>query len=340
MFNKVYEKIKIFMKENIKYILIFILGYLILTFPLPYYIYAGGGTINIDDRIEVAESKASEGSFHFAYVKELRGNVASFLMAQIVPSWDIEKEEELKLNEDETKEDIEFRNQIYLENANQTATLLAYAKAGKKAMIEDRHFYILYIENSETTDLKVGDEILTVDGKKMVDVKTYTDTVSIKEIGDYVKLTVKRNGKEKEVSAMIQDFAGKKLTGVSITTIYDYETDPKLNLNFKTTEGGPSGGLMLTLAIYDKLVSKDVTHGLKIVGTGTIEEDGSVGEIGGVTYKLKGAVRAKADVFLVPAGDNYKEAMADKKKYNYDIEIKAVSTFDEALKVLDSLADK
>ena len=84
MFNKVYEKIKQFMKENIKYILIFLIGYLVLTYPLPYYIYTGGGTININDRVEVADADDSQGSLHFAYVKELRGNVASFLLAQLM----------------------------------------------------------------------------------------------------------------------------------------------------------------------------------------------------------------------------------------------------------------
>ena len=53
---------------------------------------------------------------------------------------------------------------------------------------------------------------------------------------------------------------------------------------------------MLTLAIYNSLVDKDITKGKKVVGTGTIEEDGSVGSIGGVKYKLNGAVRQKADV--------------------------------------------
>ena len=46
--------------------------------------------------------------------KELRGNVASFLLAQLM-HWDMEKEEEMKLSEDDTSEDIAFRNHIYLE---------------------------------------------------------------------------------------------------------------------------------------------------------------------------------------------------------------------------------
>ncbi len=338
MFNKVYEKIKQFMKENIKYILIFLIGYLVLTYPLPYYIYTGGGTININDRVEVADADDSQGSLHFAYVKELRGNVASFLLAQLM-HWDMEKEEEMKLSEDDTSEDIAFRNHIYLENANQTAILLAYSKAGKKAMIKDRHFYVLYVENSDEANLQVGDEIISVDGKQMVDTSTYTDVVAQKEIGEQIEVGIIRDEKEMTVMARVQDIDGKKLTGVSITTIYEYETDPKLELHFKQSESGPSGGLMLTLAIYDKLVAEDITHGKKIVGTGTIASDGTVGEIGGVKYKLQGAVASKADIFLVPAGSNYEEAKAEQEKNHYDIVIQPVATFEEALDFLESLDD-
>ena len=48
------------------------------------------------------------------------------------------------------------------------------------------------------------------------------------------------------------------------------------------------------LAIYKELIEEDITHGLKIVGTGTIDELGNVGEIDGVKYKILGAVKNKA----------------------------------------------
>ena len=89
---------------------------------------------------------------------------------------------------------------------------------------------------------------------------------------------------------------------------------------------------MLTLAIYNNLVAKDITNGKKIVGTGTIDDNGNVGSIGGVKYKLNGAVRSKADIFLVPSGENYEEAVKEAKRKKYSIKIVSVSTFDEALK--------
>ena len=337
MLNKIYLRFKKIMKEYYKTIIFLIICYFVFTFPLPYYIYAGGGTININDRVIVEDSSHSSGSLNFAYVKELEGNVASFILGNIIPWYDVEKEEDVELNEDETSEDIMFRNRIYLENANQTAIMLGYTKAGKEVDVKDKHFYIIYVEEKEDNGLRVGDELISVNGKEIDDVTDYTNEIQNHEVGDEVEVTVIRDDKEKNVVATVKEGEDYKVTGVSVSTIYEYDTNPKIELNFKDSEGGPSGGLMLTLAIYDKLTDKDLTNGLKIVGTGTISSDGTVGEIGGVKYKLNGAVKAKADLFLVPKGDNYKEALKEKEEHDYDIEIKAIGTFDEAVEYLESL---
>ena len=340
MLNKVYLRLKKFMKDYYKTIIFLVICYFVFTFPLPYYIYAGGGTINIDNRVVIDGDKdKSKGSLNFAYVKELEGNVASFILGNIIPGYDIEKQENVELNEDETSEDIMFRNKIYLENANQTAIMLAYQKAGKEVRIKNKHFYIIYVEDKEEDGLRVGDELLKVNGKEIENVEDYTNEIQNHEVGEKIKVTVKRDDKEKDVTATIKEGDDYKVTGVSVSTIYEYKTNPKVELNFKDSEGGPSGGLMLTLAIYDKLTKGDLTNGLKIVGTGTISSDGTVGEIGGVKYKLNGAVKAKADLFLVPKGDNYKEALKEKEEHDYDIEIKAIGTFDEAVEYLENLKE-
>ena len=337
MLNKVYLRLKEFMKEYYKTIIFLIVCYFVFTFPLPYYIYAGGGTIDINDRVEINNSETSSGSLNFAYVKELEGNVASFILGNIIPSYDIEKKDNVSLNEDESNEDIMFRNKIYLENANQTAIMLAYKKAEKKVSIKSKHFYVIYVEDKVEDGLRVGDELLKVNGKDIENVEDYTNEIQIHEVGEKIKVTVKRDDKEIDVKATVKEGEDYKVTGISVSTIYEYKTNPKVKLNFKDSEGGPSGGLMLTLAIYDKLTKGDLTNELTIVGTGTISSDGTVGEIGGVKYKLNGAIKADADIFLVPKGDNYKEALKEKEKHDYDIEIKAIGTFDEATSYLESL---
>ena len=104
----------------------------------------------------------------------------------------------------------------------------------------------------------------------------------------------------------------------------------------KASEAGSSGGLMLSLEIYDKLTSKDLSHGKKVMGTGTIDEDGNVGAIGGVKYKMLGAQKDGADIFFVPK-ENYDEAKKVYKKNNLSFALVMVETFDEAIHYLNNL---
>lgn len=74
--------------------------------------------------------------------------------------------------------------------------------------------------------------------------------------------------------------------------------DPTVKV--KTDEiGGPSAGLMFSLEIYNQLTSEDLTKGYQIAGTGTIDEKGAVGPIGGIEQKIVAADKAGAEIFLL-----------------------------------------
>ena len=90
---------------------------------------------------------------------------------------------------------------------------------------------------------------------------------------------------------------------------------------------------MLTLAIYNALTPDDITKGRTIVGTGTISLDGTVGAIDGVKYKILGADKNDAEIFLCPM-ENYEEALRVKEEFDLDIKIHGVATFQEALEYL------
>ena len=122
-----------------------------------------------------------------------------------------------------------------------------------------------------------------------------------------------------------------------MVSIYDFESDVDINIKSKMSESGPSGGLMMTLGIYNALTKDDITKGKNIVGTGTIDKDGNVGEIGGVKYKLIGAVRNKADVFICPE-ENYKEAKKLAKEKDYDIIVLTGKNLEEIINKLKELS--
>ena len=328
---------KQWIKENRVFLLCFLLLFLFLTFPLPYYIYTGGGIIPVQKRIDVEKGTKEEGSFNLAYVSEWRGTLATMLVAQFCSDWEVVKKEEYTLSSDDTEKDIAFRNQISLEEANQNAVTLAYQEAGKKIRVQKKHFYVLYVQDKKKAPLEVGDQILKVNGMEMTSLSMYQNIVQSMAVGDSIRLTIQRNHQEKEVNVKVFLSENTKITGLSIKEIKELETDPPIDIHFKSVESGPSGGLITALAIYNRLTKEDLTKGEKIVGTGTLNEDGTVGEIGGVLYKLRGAVKAKATFFIVPKGKNYEDCKKEVAKRNYSIQLIAVSTFQEAVQKLKEI---
>ena len=94
--------------------------------------------------------------------------------------------------------------------------------------------------------------------------------------------------------------------------------------------GGPSAGLMLTLGILDLVGDDDLTGGAVVAGTGTIDAQGTVGPIGGITLKMVAAQEIGAELFLVPA-DNCAEA---KRVADPGFPLAKVADLDDALTAL------
>ncbi|HEX5358656.1 MAG TPA: S16 family serine protease [Candidatus Nitrosotalea sp.] len=67
----------------------------------------------------------------------------------------------------------------------------------------------------------------------------------------------------------------------------------------QAVDGGSAGGAMTVLLISD-ISGKPINN--KVLMTGTIENDGSIGKIGGVSEKADAAGKYGAKIFLVPAG--------------------------------------
>lgn len=101
--------------------------------------------------------------------------------------------------------------------------------------------------------------------------------------------------------------------------------------------GGPSAGQMLALGIIDKLAGDgkggDLTGGLTIAGTGTIDDQGVVGAVGGVPLKTQAAARDGATVFLLPK-DECTDAKVNTPK---TLRLVPVGTLGEAVSALEAL---
>lgn len=334
MISKLYEKVVDYIKKEYKFLLLCLLIIVVGVFPLPISLYIGGGIIDLDDRIEVEDEYKEKGSFNLSYVRETRATIPTYLLSFIF-DWERVNIENVKIDENDNSKDMWKREKLYLKEANDNAIINAYKEAGEAITINKELFQVLYVDSNSDTNLMIGDEIISIDGVNITSLLDMNNLTDSKNVGDKITIKVNRDGKEKNCEATIIELDGSKKIGIYMIKLYDYELERDVDLKFSNREGGSSGGLMLSLAIYNRLTEEDITKGRKIVGTGTIDSNGNVGEIGGVKYKLKGAVRNKADIFLVPI-DNYVEAMHEKEEHDYDIEIVKVSTLKETINYLES----
>lgn len=323
-------------KEEYKFIICLLLLFIIFVYPLNYYIIIGGGTSDVSSRIKVEDNYNSKGSFNISYVEELKGTVITYLLSYIIPSWEREDANLYKYDKKESIEDIEFRSDLDLTYSNSNATYWAYTLASKDIKKTDSKIYVIAVFEKFKTDLKIGDQILSINGNTYDSVDEYKEYMQTLNENDYVNVKILRNNKEKEIKSKLYKYQDKLILGIGLQLVNEYETDPKVNIKFKGEESGPSGGLITALEIYNQLTKKDLTKGLKIAGTGTIELDGTIGEIGGVEYKLLGASHDNTDVFLVPEG-NYKDAINYKKKHNLKIKIIKVNNIEEAIEKINNL---
>lgn len=332
MINKIYEFLKKIIKENYKFLLTLLFLFFFFFFELPFVVYKPGGTIDLENRIEMEEKYDASGTLSMAYVSMLKGNIPFVLLSFVLPNWDLEKASSITL-ENESVDDTIKRDRLYLEEGIDNATISAYHAANKEIKIQNVYHVVTYITNSAQTSLQVGDVILKVDDQEFRSLEDLQNHIASLSKDDEVSFLVKRDEKEILCTAQVYEIEGSLKVGISIVNKYEYETIPSLEVKTEKSESGSSGGLMTALSIYNALTKEDITKGRNIVGTGTIDADGHVGEIGGVKYKLLGASREKADIFLCPL-ENYEEAMKVKEENHLEISIYAVSSLEEAIEVL------
>lgn len=332
MIKKIKKYIINDIKRNYKfYIGLFLIMALFLV-RFDYVIYTPGSLENLNDRIIVTPSNESKGSMNLTYVTSIPANIPNMLLSLIIPNWDIESLNNMRV-EDESEKEIENRDKIYLKDTSYDAVIAAFKEANMKYEITDVDVTITYIYNIARTNLKVGDVIKTINGVKITSFNSLINEVNKYEVGEKLIINVLRNNKIIECEATIVLEENKKMIGISLAELKNIKTNPEVKFVFKNNESGSSRGLMCALEIYNRITKYDITKGDIISGTGVIDENGNVGSIGGVKYKLKGAVNKHAKVFIVPS-DNYEEAISLKNKYKYDIEIIKADTLKNVIKAL------
>lgn len=319
MIKKILNYFKEELKTNYKFYIVYVVLLSLLFINFNYYVYSPGGLEDLTDRIEVSDSYDSKGSFNLTYVTSRAGNIYNILLSYILPSWDLVSVKDSQIENESTSEVVE-RNQIYLRQTSYDAIISAFNEANIDYEIKNVNVTVTFVYDNSNTDIKTGDVIKEINGIKINNYEELSNEMSKYKENDKINFKVLRDNKETDAYAILKKENDRVIVGMYLAELKDVVTNPSVKYIFKDNESGSSRGLMCALDIYNKITEFDLTKGDIIAGTGVIYEDGSVGSIDGVKYKLKGAVKNKAKVFIVPS-ENYDEAVKLKKEHNYDIKI-------------------
>ena len=181
--------------------------------------------------------------------------------------------------------------------------------------------------------LNPGDQIVAINGTAIHTLDDVDAALSKVKPGGTAVVDVIRDGKPKSVSIVTTsnpNDASRAFLGIEIGESYRAEFPITVNLE---GVGGPSGGLMLSLGIVDKLTPGELNGGHKVAGTGTIDPDGKVGAIGGIGQKMAGARNSGAEFFLAPA-DNCDDVLAS--HIPSGLTVAKVSTLTDAVAALEA----
>ncbi len=301
---------------------------------LPYLAWSAGPVSDAADAI-VIEGQTTydpEGELLMLTVMSQDVNIFEAVIAGIDPDIDLIRKEAVR-SPDESDEDYRTRVLAQMDDSQSRAITLALLQLGYELVPEDVIVIEIVVGLPADAVLEPGDSINTVNGIEILHSADVPAALEGLKPGDVVRLGITRNGADQEVELTLaarDDDPEQPIMGIVVREL----TEPPFPVSIEAGNvGGPSAGMMHTLAIMDTLTPGEMTKGHIIAGTGTIQLDGTVGNIGGVRQKVAGAEAAGATIIMVPAG-NYEEALtAD----FHDIEIVPIATLDEAVAFLEDL---
>jgi len=236
--------------------------------------------------------------------------------------------------------------QFQMDQSQSTAALVALNFLGYEIVPEvDGAFVIRLVEGSPAEkSLQLGDLIVDVNGEKVQNSEDLGNLIQEKQPGDAVEITYLRSpsalggsGADENASSTTETITlaehpekqGVGFLGVVIETPVRADVPFEITIDVGNVRG-PSAGLAFSLSILDVITEGELTGGLRIATTGTIDRYGYVGPVGGVPQKTEAAIQSGIDLFLVPPAE-YAAAL---EIANERMNIRCVQTFTDAILVL------
>jgi PDZ domain-containing protein len=302
--------------------------------PLPAFVEQPGSATGIPACVTIDGDPVSvNGDFMFTTVAQRDATVFGLMLAAVRDDQDVVPRRDI-LGGVRRDEYFEQQREVFL-SATERATIVALEAAGYTVVYRGTGVAVLEVIDGTPAEhvLREGDVITGINGAPVL-----TDEALIAAINGTQTLHVafERDGETHSgnLQPEIREVDGRPrpVIGVRITT-RDPEVELPVSVDVVSGHvGGPSAGLMLSLAIFDMVDDVDLAAGRRIAGTGTLAADGTVGPIDNIDLKVPAAVEQGAQVFVTPAAqtDEARAAVPE----GADLAVVGVDTFDDARTVL------
>jgi len=310
-----------------------------LWLPLPYVTYQPGLTVDVlgeerdQEIIQVTGHKTyrDDGQLRMTtvYVSQPGARVNLF---EVMTAWLSDEEAvypyDVVYAPDETAEDADLESAVQMASSQDEAVAVALRELGYDARPVVK---IQNVAKGMPADggLKVGDILLAVGGDPIAKPEDVGKVVQAATAGKPLDFEIERDGKKLDVSITPKQVEGAARVGIVPGPGYSFPF--QVHVNIDPDIGGPSAGLMFSLAIYDTLTPGSMTGDEVVAGTGTVGADGAVGPIGGIQQKIVGAREDGAALFLVPP-ENCDDALGAP---NNDMRLVRAETMHDAVEAIE-----
>lgn len=306
---------------------------------VPYFALRPGSVHDTSEAVAIdgAGTLAAGGSINFTTVSIKPVKAIDLISAWLDEDVDLRTRREI-LGDRDDDENREI-NQFLMDDSQEVATKVALEVLGYDVDVDVAGELVHRVEEGSAADgvLEPGDVILEIDGERLDESDTLQEILQDRDPGDEITLLVtsliaeEAPPTERTLALDEAPEGGNAYMGVVISPLNDYKFP--VDVTYDTGDiGGPSAGLAFTLTIIDVLSEGDLTGGLDVAVTGSLDSHGNVHTVGGTSQKAAAARQADMDLFLVPAeGKDYDHAVP----HAGDVEVVRVTTVQDALDALE-----
>jgi len=296
--------------------------------PIPYIIFGPGAAVDLNGAISVPGRASPPGHFYLTDVNVLPGRPIFYVLAKLLPGFEIIRRQEL-VPPNMSDRDLDRELVDAMQESQMNAQIVAERAAGLPVKARSYFSVVKTVPGSPGARcFRGGDRISQIGGRAVQDPGALARATTARPPGTSFALTLTRAGKQRTITCATFSYKGKPrfgMTGRFSTEAYQLPVHVSYHV---PNINGSSAGLMFALQIYRTLTGLDIAAAKNVAGTGVLGTDGSVLPIEGAREKVRAAIKAGADVFLVPQ-QNYQDV-----RNTPGIDVVPVKNFAEALRAL------